>query len=202
MYKVCTVYTVHCTLHIVLYTVVHVSMSVLSLLQYSKRLHLVALNIYRAGICKCLRSPGIDSQHGGPVRQPYLTHRPARLHRLAESIPQNRFLGSLNVYKFGLSTSSCVYFVERRRRTVVPPLPPPPAHCAQVVRVGGGEGGDQEPVSPGLVSGSGQAVPLSSYHKFPLPPSLFPHFSPQCDGRRKASNRDVLTLVNTVQYVE
>ncbi len=39
-----------------------------------------------------LRSPGIDSQHGGQVRQPYLTYRPARLHRLAESTPWNRFL--------------------------------------------------------------------------------------------------------------
>jgi hypothetical protein len=50
-----------------------------------------------------LRSPGIDSQTGGPVRHPYLTYRPARLHRLAESIPWNRLLGSLNVYKYGLS---------------------------------------------------------------------------------------------------
>jgi hypothetical protein len=30
-----------------------------------------------------LRSPGIDSQPGGPVRQSYLTYRPAWLHRLA-----------------------------------------------------------------------------------------------------------------------
>ncbi len=34
-----------------------------------------------------LRSPGIDSQPGGPVRKFYLTYRPARIHRLAESIP-------------------------------------------------------------------------------------------------------------------
>ncbi len=34
-----------------------------------------------------LRSPGIDSQPGRPIRKPYLTYRPARLHRLAESIP-------------------------------------------------------------------------------------------------------------------
>jgi hypothetical protein len=34
-----------------------------------------------------LRSLGIDSQPGGPVGQPYLTYQPARLHRLAESIP-------------------------------------------------------------------------------------------------------------------
>jgi hypothetical protein len=31
-----------------------------------------------------------------------LSYRPARLHRLTESIPWNRFLGYLNVYKFGL----------------------------------------------------------------------------------------------------
>jgi hypothetical protein len=49
-----------------------------------------------------LRSLGIDSQPGRPVRQPYLTHWPARLHRLAESIPWDRFLGSLNVFKFGI----------------------------------------------------------------------------------------------------
>ncbi len=32
------------------------------------------------------RSPGIDFQPGGPVRQPYLTYRPARLHRLTGGI--------------------------------------------------------------------------------------------------------------------
>jgi hypothetical protein len=31
------------------------------------------------------RSPGIDSQPGGPVRQRYLTFLPAKLHRLAGS---------------------------------------------------------------------------------------------------------------------
>ena len=41
----------------------------------------------RARICKRLKSPEIDS---------------ARLHRVAESIPWNRFLSSLKVYKFGL----------------------------------------------------------------------------------------------------
>ncbi len=45
-----------------------------------------------------LRSPGIDSQSGGPVPQSYLSYRPARIQRLAESI-----LVSLNVYKYGLS---------------------------------------------------------------------------------------------------
>jgi hypothetical protein len=47
-------------------------------------------------------SARIDSQPGGSVRQPYLSYRPARLHRLAESMPRNRFLGSINVYKYGL----------------------------------------------------------------------------------------------------
>ncbi len=49
----------------------------------------------RARICKPFKEPGIDSQPGGPVRQPYLLYRLARLHRLAESIPRNRFLGFL-----------------------------------------------------------------------------------------------------------
>ncbi len=34
-----------------------------------------------------LRNPGIDSQPGGPVRQPYMTYRHARLRGLSESIP-------------------------------------------------------------------------------------------------------------------
>ncbi len=47
-----------------------------------------------------LRSPGIDSQIGGPVRLPYFSHW---LAGLAKSIPWNRFLGFINVYKYGLS---------------------------------------------------------------------------------------------------
>jgi len=50
-----------------------------------------------------LRSPEIDSRPCGPVQQTYLTYRPAGLHRLAESLPRNRFLGSINVYKYGLT---------------------------------------------------------------------------------------------------
>jgi hypothetical protein len=53
-----------------------------------------------------LRSPGIDSQPDGPVRHPYLSYRPAMPHRQVESNPRNRFLVSLNVYKYGLSTLS------------------------------------------------------------------------------------------------
>ncbi len=44
-----------------------------------------------------LWSPRIDSQPGGTERKPYLKYRPARRHRLVDSI-----LGQLNVYKFGL----------------------------------------------------------------------------------------------------
>ena len=51
-----------------------------------------------------LRSPEIDSQPGGPVRQTFLLYRPARQHRLAASIPRNRFLGFINIYKYGLRT--------------------------------------------------------------------------------------------------
>ncbi len=51
------------------------------------------------------RSPGIDSQPGGPERQSHLSYRPARIHRLAESIPRNQFMSSLNVFKYGLCNS-------------------------------------------------------------------------------------------------
>ncbi len=37
-----------------------------------------------------IRSPRIDFQPGGPVRQPYLSYRIARLHRLAESTFTNK----------------------------------------------------------------------------------------------------------------
>ncbi len=37
----------------------------------------------RDRICKPFKEPGIYSQPGGPVRQPYLLYRLARLHRLA-----------------------------------------------------------------------------------------------------------------------
>jgi hypothetical protein len=65
-------------------------------------LHRLVESIPEPVLVNLLRSPGIDFQPGRPVRQPYLTYRPARLYRLAKSIPRNRFLGSLNVYKFGL----------------------------------------------------------------------------------------------------
>ncbi len=54
-----------------------------------------------------LRRPEIDSQPGGPVRQPCMLYRLARQHMLAASIPRNRFLGSINLYKYGLRAGIC-----------------------------------------------------------------------------------------------
>ncbi len=55
-----------------------------------------------ARICK----PFIESRNRFPAwrasTSPYLSYRPARLHRLVRSIPWNQFLGSLDVYKYGL----------------------------------------------------------------------------------------------------
>jgi hypothetical protein len=51
-----------------------------------------------------------------PVRQKGYSYRAAMLHWLAESVPGNRVLGSLNVYKFGLSIAiKCVLEYKRGR---------------------------------------------------------------------------------------
>ncbi len=76
-------------------------------------------NFYRAEpwarIFKRLRCPRIDSK--ASILPAYVAWRagtitlfvaPARLQRLAESIPWNRFLGPLNVYKYGLCSSVAV----------------------------------------------------------------------------------------------
>jgi hypothetical protein len=57
--------------------------------------------------CTHLRSPGINSMKSIPPASVELSYRPARLHRLAESILWNRLLGSLNVYKYGLWAAVC-----------------------------------------------------------------------------------------------
>jgi hypothetical protein len=74
----------------------------------------ISLTKSRARICKSLRSPGIDSQPGRPVRQPYLAYQHVRINRLAESIPWNRILGSLNVYKIGISFDHPAVFLVQR----------------------------------------------------------------------------------------
>ncbi len=55
-----------------------------------------------------LRSPGGNYQPGGTVRQTYLWYLPARRQRLAESISRNQFLGSINVDKYGLGSTTQV----------------------------------------------------------------------------------------------
>jgi hypothetical protein len=75
----------------------------------------VVLYIYfllcgRACICKPFKEPrkrfpawrvGTTTLFVVPARQA-TSYRPARLHRLVESISRNRFLGFINVYKYGL----------------------------------------------------------------------------------------------------
>jgi hypothetical protein len=56
----------------------------------------------RARICKPFKQPRNRFSAGGPVRESYLSYRHGRLHRLAESISRYWFLGSINVYKYGL----------------------------------------------------------------------------------------------------
>jgi hypothetical protein len=64
----------------------------------------------RACICKPFKEPrkrfpawrvGTTTLFVVPARQA-TSYRPARLHRLVESISRNRFLGFINVYKYGL----------------------------------------------------------------------------------------------------
>jgi hypothetical protein len=52
-----------------------------------------------------IRHPKMKS--GGPVREPYLSYRPARLHRLVESIPWNRYLRSLTFTNSGSDLCFC-----------------------------------------------------------------------------------------------
>jgi hypothetical protein len=79
----------------------------------------------RARICKPFMEPR-NRFPGGPVRQPYLSYRPAMLHRLAESNPRNRFLVSLNVYKYGpwrAVTITLFLLVSSPHRFFKPPAP-------------------------------------------------------------------------------
>jgi hypothetical protein len=47
--------------------------------------------------------PLLAGLYDNPIcRTPYLSYWPARLQRLAESIPRNQILSSLVVYKYGL----------------------------------------------------------------------------------------------------
>ncbi len=56
----------------------------------------------RARICRSFKETRYRFSARRAGTKPYLSYWPARLHRLANSIPRNRFLGSINVYKYGL----------------------------------------------------------------------------------------------------
>jgi hypothetical protein len=75
----------------------------------------VAIGLYaywpgRARICRPFKEP----RNRFPAWRTG-TYRLARLHRLAESIPRNRFLGSINVYKYGLRLQRLVEFIPWNR---------------------------------------------------------------------------------------
>ncbi len=56
----------------------------------------------RARICRSFKQTRYRFSAWRAGTKPYLSYWPARLHRLAKSIPQNRFLGFINNYKYGL----------------------------------------------------------------------------------------------------
>ena len=66
------------------------------------------LVFYRAGIFK----KSMGARHRVGIG---LSYRPARLHRLTEFIPWNRFLGSINVLKYGLSTPGTMSARRKRK---------------------------------------------------------------------------------------
>ncbi len=66
----------------------------------------------RARICKHFKEPRNRFPAWRAIRQPYVSYRVARLHRLTESIPRSRFVGSLNVYKYGLCAMPLLKFTE------------------------------------------------------------------------------------------
>jgi hypothetical protein len=55
----------------------------------------------RARICRSFKGTRYRFSSWRAGTKPYLSYWPARLHRLAKSIPRNRCLGSINVYKYG-----------------------------------------------------------------------------------------------------
>jgi hypothetical protein len=58
--------------------------------------------LYRARICRSFNETRYRFSAWRAGTKPYLSYWPVRLHRLAKSIPRNRFLSSINVYKYGL----------------------------------------------------------------------------------------------------
>ncbi len=58
--------------------------------------------VTRAGICRSFKETRYRFSAWRAGTKPYLSYWPARLHRWAKSTPRNRFLGSINVYNYGL----------------------------------------------------------------------------------------------------
>ncbi len=56
----------------------------------------------RARICRSCKETRYRFSAWRAGTKPYFSYWPARLHRLTKSIPRYRFLGSINVYKYGL----------------------------------------------------------------------------------------------------
>ncbi len=65
---------------------------------------------FRARICRSFKETRYRFSAWRAGTKPYLSYWPARVHRLAKSIPRNRFLGSINVYKSGLSSPGAPTF--------------------------------------------------------------------------------------------
>jgi hypothetical protein len=69
--------------------------------------------VLRARICRSFKETRYRFSARRAGTKAYLSYWPARLHRLADSIPRNRFLGSINVYKYGLCVILYVYLFKR-----------------------------------------------------------------------------------------
>ncbi len=67
---------------------------------------------YRARICRSFKGTRyrFSAWRAGTI--PYLSYWPARLHRLAKSIPRNRCLGSINFYKYGFRSVCTSYITD------------------------------------------------------------------------------------------
>ncbi len=71
----------------------------------------------RARICRSFKETRYRFSAWRAGTKPYLSYWPASLHRLAKSIPRNRCLGSINVYKFGLWEVKTGFYRNRSMQT-------------------------------------------------------------------------------------
>jgi hypothetical protein len=115
----------------------------------------------------------------------WLSYRPARLQRLAELIPWNRFLGSLNVYKFRLSSmemasfSRSVMIVFSARRLAKGGVARPPSFILT----------PRLALLRHLLSKTSEKIATCIFHLAPLAFSPHLHFWPGLDKNIKISFR-------------